>query len=495
MIKTNQMFKQFIRLEWKSFFRSAAFKANLAIKIFMILGVLYFSLMFAIVGGVAYKGLLKADLDPMPTISRYLIYYFAFDLAIRYFLQKMPVINIRPLLVLPIKKSKIVRFLMAKTLISPFSMLHLCFLIPYTVAMLYFGNSVLNTFLWFIAFNALVFCNNFINILINNKNSIFYPVATLFVLAGLLQYYGYFDLTLYTQPFYFGLFKTYYMFLIPVILGGILYYSSFSFFKTNLNLDSGLSQKHENVSTASYNWLNKYGILGTFIKNDIRLLMRNKRSRGTIIASVIFLFYGLLFFRGTTGLYDHMVFQILAAMFISGGFLFNYGQFVPSWDSSYYQLMMTQNISYKQYLTSKWWLMVIVTIVSTIIASFYLFLGIKTYLLIVAVAIYNIGVNSHLILFSGAYVKTPIDLMSSKAMFGDKQSFNIKTILLSLPKIVLPLLLYFIGELIYNENLGLALIVLFGIVGFAFRNKVFTWIESVYKVEKYKTIEAYQQKN
>lgn len=489
------MFKQFLRLEWKSFRRSAAFKANLVFKIFMILGMLYFAAIFAVLGGIAYKALMKGGLEPMPTVSRYLIYYFAFDLAIRYFLQKMPVLNIRPLLVLPIKKATIVHFLMGKTLFSPFNFLHLFFLIPFTIAMLYFGNSIVNTFLWFIAFNALVFCNNFINILINNKNSIFYPVAFVFIGAGLAQYYGYFDLTFYTQPFYLGLFKTYYMFLIPLIVGGILYYSSFVFFKANLNLDSGLSKKTENVSTANYNWLNRFGILGTFLKNDLRLLTRNKRSRGTLIASVVFLLYGLLFFRGTTGLYDRMVFQILAAMFVSGGFLFNYGQFVPSWDSSYYQLMMTQNISYKQYLTSKWWLMVIVTILSTIIASFYLFLGLKIYLIIIAVAIYNIGVNSHLILFSGAYVKTPIDLMTSKAMFGDKQSFNFKTILLSIPKLILPIALFYLGDFIYSENLGLALIAVFGIIGFALRNKVFTWIESVYKAEKYKTIEAYQQKN
>lgn len=488
------MLKQFIRLEWKSFFRSAAFKANLVIKILMILGILYFAAIFAILGAIAYPAMVKAELDPMATASRYLIYYFAFDLALRYFLQKMPVINIRPLLVLPIKKSTIVHFLMGKTILSPFNLLHLFFIIPFTVAMLYYGNSILSTFLWFISLNALVICNNFINVLINNKNSIFYPVVIIFILAGLAQYYGYFDLTLYTQPFYYGLFNTYYMFLIPLVVGAFLYYSSFQFFKTNLNLDSELSTKTETVSTVNYNWLNKYGIFGTFLKNDLRLLTRNKRSRGTVIASVIFLFYGLLFFR-EVGLYNSGAMQILGAMMVSGGFLFNYGQFVPSWDSSYYQLMMTQNISYREYLTSKWWLMVVVTILSTILASFYLILGLKVYLIIVAVAIFNIGVNSHLILFSGAYVKTPIDLMTGKAMFGGKQSFNIKTMLLTIPKLLLPLALYYLGDFIYNENLGLVLIVLCGVIGFGFRNKVFTWIERVYKIEKYKTIEAYQQKN
>jgi hypothetical protein len=34
-----------------------------------------------------------------------------------------------------------------------------------------------------------------------------------------------------------------------------------------------------------------------------------------------------------------------------------------------------------------------------------------------------------------------------------------------------------------------------GILGFAFRNKVFTMIEKIYKTEKYATISAYKQTN
>jgi hypothetical protein len=82
-----------------------------------------------------------------------------------------------------------------------------------------------------------------------------------------------------------------------------------------------------------------------------------------------------------------------AGIFVSGGFLITFGQFVPSWDSAYYQLMMTQNIPYKGYLSSKWWLMVIATM-TTLVASFYLYFGWQTYLTIVVGGIYNIGVNS-----------------------------------------------------------------------------------------------------
>ena len=211
--------------------------------------------------------------------------------------------------------------------------------------------------------------------------------------------------------------------------------------------------------------------------------------------SVLFIFYGLLFFSGGIKAYDNPAMKVFAGIFVSGGFLFTFGQFVPSWDSSYYQLMMSQNIKYKDYLSSKWWLMVIATVISTAIASFYLYFGWHTYLLIVVGAIYNIGVNSHLVLLAGAYVKTPIDLSQAKGAFGDKKAFNFKTVLISLPKLLVPMGLYALGYYFISPNAGLLFVALAGVLGFAFKNKMFTLIEKVYRSEKYATIAAYKQKN
>ncbi len=140
--------------------------------------------------------------------------------------------------------------------------------------------------------------------------------------------------------------------------------------------------------------------------------------------------------------------------------------------------------------------MVIGTVVATIIASFYWFLfGWQIYMLIVVGAIYNIGVNSHLVMLGGAFVKTPIDLTMANKAFGDKQAFNLKTMLIAIPKLLIPMLLYAVGYHIYSANLGFLLVALAGILGFAFRNMVFAKIEKVYKTEKYETIAAYKQKN
>jgi Family of unknown function (DUF5687) len=316
-------------------------------------------------------------------------------------------------------------------------------------------------------------------------------------LAGLiaLQYYNIFDLTVYSTQFFQGMYDTNYLFLVPMILMVSVYYFSFNYFKSRLNLDDGLAKKSDVAKTENFFWLDQFGTLGTFLKNDIRLLKRNKRSRTTLIMSVIFIFYGLLFFTQSIESYDNPWMKVFAGVFVSGGFLFTFGQFVPSWDSAYYQLMMSQNIQYREYISSKWWLMVIGTVISTILASFYLYFGLHTYLIIVVGAIFNIGVNSHLVMLGGAFVKTPIDLSTSKQAFGDKQAFNMKTMLISLPKMLVPMALYTLGYYIFSPNVGLIFVAAAGVLGFAFRNYVFNQIEKIYKTQKYETIAAYKQKN
>ena len=488
------MFKHFIYLEWKAFFRSASFATNLALKILMGFMAIYFMVIF-IGGGIGIFFLLKENhLEPLATVNKYLIYYFVVDLVIRYFFQKMPVTNIKPLLNLPIKRDVIVHFSLGKTVISFFNVLHAFFFIPFTVVLLTHGYG-LQVILWHLGIMALIYSNNFINVLLNNKDSVFYSLLAVVVSLGLAQYYKFFDITNYTQPFFQGIYSTYYLFLIPILLAIVSYYFSFDYFKKNLNLDTGLAKKSDEAKTENFTWLNQFGTLGTFLKNDIKLLKRNKRSRTTVIMSFLFIFYGLLFFTNSIEAYQNPAMQVFAGIFVSGGFMFTFGQFVPSWDSSYYQLMMSQNIQYREYISSKWWLMVIAILISTVIASFYLYFGWQTYMLIVVGAIYNIGVNSHLVMLGGAFVKTPIDLTMAKKAFGDKQAFNLKTMLISIPKLLVPMLLYAAGYYLFSANVGFLFVALAGVLGFAFRNKVFAMIEKIYKSEKYETIAAYKQKN
>jgi hypothetical protein len=489
------MIKQFIQLEWRSFIRSASFSTNLALKILMAFGALYFMVMFIGLGIGSYFLLEDAGLEPFSTVNKFIIYYLVFDLLFRFFLQKMPSLTIRPFLNQNIKKNNIVHYTLGKTILSFFNFLHWFFFIPFTLVLIKEGFNPINSIFWGFSMLFFIYANNFIAILIDKKDSIFYAVIGVFAAFGLLHYYNIFDITNYTNLFFEVFYNSSYLVLIPFLLVVGLYYFTFNFFKSNLYLDAGLALKESNATTENYSWLDKLGSVSTFIKNDIRLIKRNKRAKTSVLMSFIFLFYGLLFFAGAVETYDNPFMKVFAGIFVSGGFLFTFGQFVPSWDSSYYPLMMTQNITYKDYLSAKWWLIIIATIVSTLLASFYLYFGWEAYLAILACAVFNMGINSHLILLGGAFIKTPIDLTSAKGAFGDKKAFNVKTMLISLPKLLLPIALYSLGHFLLSPIYGYLFIVLAGIIGFAFKNKVFKMIEGIYKKEKYATLHAYKEKS
>ena len=491
------MFKKFLILEWRSFTRASSFASNVVLKVFMILGALYFGAIFLFLGFFSFKLIqeMTGGQDPLVVVSKFFVYYIICDLMIRFFLQKVPVINIRPLLTLPIKRSTIVNFALGKTALSFFNVLHAFFFIPFSIMLIVEGYDPVNVVLWHIGIMSCFYINNFLNLLINDKDWVFWIVAVILTGLGLTQYYSFFDITHITSVFYHGFYATYYMTAVPVAILIGLYYTCFKSFKKDLYLDTGLKGKHDEAKTENYTWLNQFGTLGTFLKNDIRLIRRNKRSRTTLLISFMFLFYGLLFMTGAVEVYDGPFWKMFAGIFVTGGFLLTFGQFVPSWDSAYYPLMMSQNIQYREYIAAKWWMVVIGTIISAVLASFYLYFGVDTYILVLAAAAYNIGVNSHIVLLAGAYIKTPIDLTSSKQAFGDKKAFNLKAMLLSLPKMALPVLLYAIGYYAISPNGGAAIVALSGVLGFAFRNKVFGMIEKVYKTEKYGTLASYKQKN
>ncbi|MGB8705442.1 MAG: DUF5687 family protein, partial [Gillisia sp.] len=92
------MFQQFLSFEWKQFSRSSYFQKGIAIKIFLVLGALYFGGMFVMMGVGAFFLLQKIfpDQDPLVLVNNFLIFYFLIDLTVRFFMQQLPVMNIKP---------------------------------------------------------------------------------------------------------------------------------------------------------------------------------------------------------------------------------------------------------------------------------------------------------------------------------------------------------------------------------------------------------------
>ncbi len=494
MIYLQIMFFTFLKLQWKSFFRGQSVGSNIMTKVFKWFGLVYFAFITPLLGLITYK-VLKEDLgveDPFAYLNKNLIYVFAYWIVMRYFIQPIPVVAIKPLLLTPISKSKIVRHSLGKSIFSFFNIIAFFYLIPLTLILIDEGYQMNQLIGWNLSIIAFVYITNYLNFILNNNDKLLYSIGLMLGLIKILEYYSVFDFTIYSELFFYSFYSNPFFTIIPWAFLIWLYFYVFKYFKNGLYIDLGLKKKAEEAKTEDLSWLNRFGKTAVFLKNDLRLIKRSKRARSTVFAGIFFLFYGFIFYfagdvYGTTGTF-------FGYMFASGGFLFMFGSFVPSWDSQYYSLMMCQNIEYKEYIKSKWTLVVIGTIISTFLACFiYSFLGYEAIYAVLAGGLYNTGVNGHLTLWAGAYTKTPIDLDSTKNVFGDTKAFNMKTILISLPQLALPLFLFWLGNSFYSFSIGCLIVGATGILGILLKEPVFNLIIRAYKSEKYSTLKAYKQ--
>ncbi len=488
------MFLKFLRLEIKSFFRGSSLGINLAMKILRFIGILYF--MACLVGG-AFGAFFyiqeEMHLDPLKTVSRFLIAGWAVDLILKYIWQEMPTQNIKPFLTLNIPKKTLVNYMFTKTFLSPLSWLNSLFFITFSIIAAFNGYSIIHVLGWLVGASLLFYMNNFINILFNDKEKIAVAIGSLIAVVAGLAYYEIIPVLDYSERIFYNFYARPYFAVVPLMLFISLWKLCYNHIRKVFYLDEGLEVKKAVGKTENIAFLNKYGAIGTFINNDIKMLKRNKVTKGILWGSLMFLFYGMLMF--TSPIYKTPAMTMFMGLFVTGGFQFLFGQRVPAFDSSYYPLMMTLNVPYKEYLKAKWWLMNIVTAVSMVLALCYAYFGWNMYLTFFAAGLYNIGVNSQFTLWSGAFNKMQIDLNSKEKRFGQKNSFNLKSLLLLIPKMFLPMVVFAIMQYSFGIEAAVVSVAILGLIGFLLREKIFNIIVKHYKVEKYSTLEAFKNKD
>ncbi len=195
------MFKRFLFLEWKAFFRSASFGKSLGLKILLIFFALYFGLTFLLLGVGLYPIIEKLypDVSPPEFVNRFVLIWLVFELGFRFMLQTLPVVDIKPLIIFPIKRQKVVNFVLLKSLYSFYNLLPLLWIIPFGIFSIYRGHSPTGMLGWMFAMISLSFCINFLNFIIKKKFTenlkALLPVLLILIVFGLLEYFKIFELS------------------------------------------------------------------------------------------------------------------------------------------------------------------------------------------------------------------------------------------------------------------------------------------------------------
>lgn len=491
------MFKRLISLEWKAFFRSASVGKSIGIKILMVFLALYFTAIF-LLAGIGLYPLIEnfyPGEDPLVIVNRFVLLWLLTELSIRFFLQTLPVLDVKPLLILPVRRRKVVNFVLLKSIFSFFNLLPLLIIIPFGIFNIYKSDYSTGAILaWMLAMAGFTLTMNFANFIIKKKFTenlkALLPVVLVILILGMLDYLEIFQISvLFGNAFNFIL--TYpYLAVLSWILFLILFFWNRANLEKKFYLDAHLKERSKSADTREFLWTKRFGDLAPYLQQDLKMIWRNKRPKTAIYMSLLLLGYGLIFYPQET--YQDMPwFFVFVGIFMTGIFMINFGQFIPAWDASYYPMIMAQNIPLKKYLTAKAGLITFSVVVLTILATPYIYFGWRIFLLNIVCAVYNIGVNIPILLYAGSFNRKRIDL--DKTPFMNYQGTGAAQWLVGIPLMVIPVFLFWIFYKFLSYESAVIFLLGMGLLGLVFRNHAISFIAQVYKKNKYAMIEGFKE--
>ena len=432
------------------------------------------------------------DQNPMWVLSQYMVYWILIELFFRYFMQKLPVMDIKPLLISNIKKNAIAHYILGRSAVSMYNLLAIFFFVPFGIVLFAQGYAMINVFFWLLSILGIVLCINYVNFIINKSDKALVAIVGIIVVLYALDYFALFSAKAVFGPVFHALYAYPITVIVPLVLAIFGYWINFDYLKSRISLDETFRAKTKEAKTSELGWTRRFGDMAPFLQLDLKMIWRNKRTKSQVFISLLMVFYGLIFY--TQDIYaDMKVMHCFLGVFMTGIFLSNFGQFIPAWDSSYYSMMMAQNIPLRKYLESKALLISVSVVAMFVLTIPYVYFGWDALIINFASALYNLGINIPVILYFGSFNKKRIEL--DKSPFGNMQGTSATQFLIILPVLGLPIVLFAILYFLISLEAAVIVLSVLGMVGFSLRNYFMNGITEQYRKRKYGMIAGFKEKN
>jgi Family of unknown function (DUF5687) len=490
------MISIFLSHQWKSFWRSRNKAGSIVAQLVLGFFMLYF-LAVAIGIGFWMANIIEKispGVDPIVIFNGFILYYFLFDLAIRIQMQELPTLSIVPYLHLNISRKTIVNFLNVKSLFSIFNILPLFIFIPFSLLNITQSLGGIVALSYVAAILGLTMFNNFFILFIKRKsiNNIAYFGVGMVLILGLavLDYYKVISIRDFSNRIFQLLAEYPYFALVFVAAAVVIFKINSSFLRTNLYTEE-LSTKDDKKVSTDYPFLNTFGKVGELAALELKLILRHKRSRSSIVMGFLFLAYGLLFYKETLIVNNEFGKMLFAAVFMTGITIITYGQFMFAWQSAHFDGLLVNKIDFKNFIKAKFLLFTIGSTLITILASFYAFISYKLLLLHLVAYLYNIGFGTVLVLFFATNNYKRLDITQSASF--NWQGTGATQWILGFPFLLLPILIYLPFGILNKPFWGLATIGLFGLVTLLLRNYWISLIVKRFEKQRYKIAEGFRE--
>jgi len=457
----------FLTHQWTAFWRSRNKGKSIAIRIALGILILYLLLNVLVVAFFMDKILMKTfpGQDILQTFNSFIIYYFLMDLLMRFQLQELPTLSVRPYLHLPISKNQIVNYLSITSLATAFNLTPFLLTIPFLIKVLIplHGQGAFWGYMAFIM--GLTIFNHFFSLWLKRKVNLnaFWMLGffgLLLVVWALEFYFKVISLTTTSKDILNEVINLPTVAAAPLFLALGMFMINHRYLKSNLYLEELQSSTTSVRSSTEIPYLDRFGMVGALAANELKLIFRNKRPKSVLIMCMLFMFYGLIFYNNPSfNGYVHIVF---CGMFITGIFIINYGQFMFSWQSAHFDGLLSSRIKADDFFKSKFLLFDVFSTFCFLLTIPYVYFGWKVLAVHFVMFIWNLGVNTVLVLYFANQNYKRIDL--SKGASFNWEGVGASQLILTLPLIITPFLIYLPLSYFDFPEIGLGMIAIIGLI-------------------------------
>ena len=493
------MIYQFIKLRIRETTRSAAWSKNMLINILFALLMLYLVVCFLVVGFALDKIFIKSfpDSDPVEVFNRVLLYYFGLELLIRFFMQSTPAMSITPFLHLPVRRSFLMHFLLARSVIGPLNYISFLMFIPFAiraVSSIYSGAAAC---WWLLALFLLVMFVIYINVYIK-RQMVVKPIVSLgcglaFVALIVVDIIGGFSLSEVSAALFGAVLEQPLWTLVPVSLAAGAYLLNYRFLMVHSYPEEiDRMSKNKQVAVQSLGFMSRFGQIGELIGLELKLILRHKRPKTVFYVAVLFLLYGLMIypnpqFAGKTG------WLIFVGIMITGLAMLSYGNFIVGWEGKFFDGILTRKGSIFDYFRAKYYMLVSFCIASYLLTIPYVYFGMNILWIQTVCFLFNMGIGAPVMLWFALYSRKRIDLSQGSAF--NWQGVGASQFISILPAMLLPIIIVSVFIWVGLESLGLGALALLGVMGILCHKWVIQIICQKFAQTKYAQAEGFRSNN
>ncbi|MGB4961011.1 MAG: DUF5687 family protein [Saprospiraceae bacterium] len=420
-------------------------------------------------------------------MTMWMVYYFVCELIVRFFFQSSKHQDDRPYHVLHISTKSLHVFQLWKSFFNFFNPIGIIFITIFSFKQMSTSNETDFWFVWWIIFGSLILVNHLLTIMFRKFMTVT-PVIVLSLISTLvlliyLDIQGHINVTHSLYEFVLLCSSSPVLLLGPVILVTVLLMSVYVLIRDDKYLE--YTNENKIFQVRSFALFEYFGLAGRLVLIELKMIVRNKRpSSMMVMQPILLVFIGFSLFHDKESTMEQGLknFDFIMTVILTGLFAFSHFQFVVSWDSTYWDALISRHISTYDYLKSKYIIFTSLCLINFVIFWPFTFGHLDLVLVSLGAFIFHIGVSSFIFLSLAMFNRTKLNL--DKSQWMNYQGFSWVQYSVVLVLLVILGIIYAIFKFLAITQYAYCALCLLGLLGMIFLSPILKKIAFWYDQQK-----------